>query len=455
MKLLGSVKTTGSFSSTKSAAQGRTLTLPASGSKAKNLNGISLDIDAKTIGDLDEYSYSIKYSVLGASGAWTSWCSDGTKLSSATFSAVKIKLAGNVKADFTLYYRVYVEGLGWTAWVSGGAVGSKGAGLGVRSVQVQILPASATFSKSISGVACYDASSLATLKYAAANSGNMKAYVKAGKTAGTVLKKSAMTEMRAKVVSGYAGSIKYRARQKNGSWTSWEANGETAGEGWRNFTGMQIKLTGELSDYFDVYYRVYVAGYGWMGWAKNGQLAGSKLKTVKVTAYQVVLTLKGGTVPGITDNHSSTSTGVLQYINAKTTMVKKAQQYSSSSKYLILTDCTANVVCIFQGKKGEWSLIKCWRCTTGASSSPTKKGSFTIGARGLHFGEEKGYTCWYYTQFSGNYLFHSVLYYVGSKTKIKSGVLGVNASHGCVRLALANAKWIYDNIPRGTRVIVY
>ena len=39
--------------------------------------------------------------------------------------------------------------------------------------------------------------------------------------------------------------------------------------------------------------------------------------------------------------------------------------------------------------------------------------------------------------------------------EIKDGRLGINASHGCVRLALSNAKWIYDNIPRGTKVVIY
>ncbi len=31
----------------------------------------------------------------------------------------------------------------------------------------------------------------------------------------------------------------------------------------------------------------------------------------------------------------------------------------------------------------------------------------------------------------------------------------VRLSHGCVRLATANAKWIYDTIPYNTTVYVY
>lgn len=40
-------------------------------------------------------------------------------------------------------------------------------------------------------------------------------------------------------------------------------------------------------------------------------------------------------------------------------------------------------------------------------------------------------------------------------TSLKDGRLGINASHGCVRLAIDDAKWIYDNIPSKTKVVVY
>ena len=33
--------------------------------------------------------------------------------------------------------------------------------------------------------------------------------------------------------------------------------------------------------------------------------------------------------------------------------------------------------------------------------------------------------------------------------------LGTVCSHGCVRLTVADAKWIYDNCPLGTTVSIY
>ena len=88
------------------------------------------------------------------------------------------------------------------------------------------------------------------------------------------------------------------------------------------------------------------------------------------------------------------------------------------------------------------------------ASTPTVKGEFKIYGRGKSFGS-KTYTCWYYTQFYGNYLFHSVLYNHGSMSKIQDGTLGRPVSHGCIRLDINNAKWLYDNIPNGTKVVIY
>ena len=143
------------------------------------------------------------------------------------------------------------------------------------------------------------------------------------------------------------------------------------------------------------------------------------------------------------------TTGAL-ITNAMTT---KAQAYSSATGWLLMVDTRLNKVGVYQGRYKNWRQVCYWSCTSGAASTPTVKGQFTVGSKGLAFGS--GYTCWYYTQFYGDYLFHSILYNPGSMTSVQDGRLGINASHGCIRLAIQNAKWIYDNIPVGTKVVVY
>lgn len=72
--------------------------------------------------------------------------------------------------------------------------------------------------------------------------------------------------------------------------------------------------------------------------------------------------------------------------------------------------------------------------------------------KGYVFGS--GYSCYYFTQYSGNYLFHSILYNQDTFT-VQDGTMGRPVSHGCIRLWIENAKYIYDNVPRGSTVLVY
>lgn len=143
-----------------------------------------------------------------------------------------------------------------------------------------------------------------------------------------------------------------------------------------------------------------------------------------------------------------TKSGTLQY----DAMTQKAQQYYSSTGQLILVDCSANRVGIYTGHQGAWNRIRYNTVSTGAPSTPTVKGVFTVGIKGYVFGDY--YSCYYYTQFYGDYLFHSILYDPGT-FNVQDGRLGQNLSHGCVRMALNDAKWIYDNIAYGTTVVVY
>ena len=132
----------------------------------------------------------------------------------------------------------------------------------------------------------------------------------------------------------------------------------------------------------------------------------------------------------------------------------RAGNASSDTNWLIVTDTSACKVAVFAGSKGNWTTVKYISCSPGKPSTPTVKGEFKVTGRGLSFGKPT-YTCWYYTQFYGDYLFHSVIYNKNSKTSIQDGRLGMQLSHGCVRLALDEAKWIYDTIPNGTKVIVF
>ena len=102
-------------------------------------------------------------------------------------------------------------------------------------------------------------------------------------------------------------------------------------------------------------------------------------------------------------------------------------------------------------------LVRTMKCSTGRKGNDTPLGTFENttgpGARWHYF---KKFDCWaqyaYYIQ--GDIMFHSVLYgsKEGSVTRSSVNNLGKRASHGCVRLSVEDAKWIWDNCPRNTRV---
>ena len=147
----------------------------------------------------------------------------------------------------------------------------------------------------------------------------------------------------------------------------------------------------------------------------------------------------------------NTRADVMKY-NSNTKSYVNSKNFSSATNYFIWVELKHFKVNIFEGSTNKWTIVNSYLCTIGKKSTPTPKGTYKIGIKGLYFGVNKGYKCWYYTQFKGNYLFHSIIYNLDGS--IRDGRLGMQLSDGCIRLAKINAKWIYDNIPRGTKVVI-
>ena len=129
-----------------------------------------------------------------------------------------------------------------------------------------------------------------------------------------------------------------------------------------------------------------------------------------------------------------------------------AKTLYSPTNYLVVVDTNAPHCMTFYWADSSWQPLTDMPCSVGKPSTPTIKGTFTIKNRGSSFGH--GYTAYWWTQFHGDYLFHSVLYYEGTMT-VKDGTLGGHVSHGCVRLRYEDAKWLHDTIPSGTYVTIY
>jgi len=111
--------------------------------------------------------------------------------------------------------------------------------------------------------------------------------------------------------------------------------------------------------------------------------------------------------------------------------------------------------------KDEYTIeVKKFICSTGLNDTPTPKGTFTNTGPGAKWHYFKKFECWaqYAYYINGDIMFHSVLYDEKDVSTLRKGsvnALGSKASHGCVRLKVEDAKWIYENCKAGTTVIVY
>jgi lipoprotein-anchoring transpeptidase ErfK/SrfK len=127
------------------------------------------------------------------------------------------------------------------------------------------------------------------------------------------------------------------------------------------------------------------------------------------------------------------------------------QDCISQTNDYIYVNLQQEMIYIFTGSNHNWKMVNSFSCASGKSSTPTIRGHFSVGSKGTSFKSSGGAVCKYFTQISGNYLFHSILYDSSGKY-VTDPTLGASVSHGCVRLALKNALYIYNNMPHGTQI---
>ncbi|MFT8889235.1 MAG: L,D-transpeptidase [Ethanoligenens sp.] len=101
-------------------------------------------------------------------------------------------------------------------------------------------------------------------------------------------------------------------------------------------------------------------------------------------------------------------------------------------------------------------VVEAFVCSSGSAGNDTPTGTYTVKDRGESFYNPKYQEGAYnWVRFNGSYLFHSVPF-DASRNIVPEQVaeLGEPSSHGCIHLSMDDSKWIYDNIPRGTKVVI-
>ena len=222
--------------------------------QGKRLEGIRIKLNNA------DYSGSIQYRTHVQSYGWMSWASDGamsgTSGQAKRLEAIQIKLTGEMANKYDVYYRVHSQKFGWLGWAKNGeSAGTAGYGYRLESIQIKLVK---------------------------------KGSAAPGSTA------NAFRET----------FVKYRTHVQSYGWQGYVSDGALSGTSGqaKRLEAIQIKLTGEMANKYDVYYRVHAQTYGWLGWAKNGASAGTSGYGKRLEAIEIKLVAKGSAAPGSTAN---------------------------------------------------------------------------------------------------------------------------------------------------------
>lgn len=132
------------------------------------------------------------------------------------------------------------------------------------------------------------------------------------------------------------------------------------------------------------------------------------------------------------------------------------------TKYTLMVDVANQITRAYTyDENGEYTiLVREMICSTGTAKNPTPLGTTIMPSKRARWGY---FPTWdshaqYLTRIDSANAFHSVLYTEADETTLAISSfedLGSPASHGCVRLYVSDAKWIYDNCKAGTIITVY
>ncbi len=129
--------------------------------------------------------------------------------------------------------------------------------------------------------------------------------------------------------------------------------------------------------------------------------------------------------------------------------------------YAITIDVTNQVVTAYGlDENNEYTqVVRQMICSTGTRATPSDIGSWKLGAGRSRFPLFPKYNVYvqYWTPIANGIGFHSVIYNTKNTKDLMVGSyrqLGTRASHGCIRLLVDDAKWIYENAGKGTVVTI-
>ena len=243
----------------------------------------------------------------------------GTEGEAKRLEAIMIQLTGKDAEEYDVYYRVHAQNVGWMGWAKDGApAGTAGHSFRLEGIQIVVVPEGESFDQNVDGIRsvttqAYISNSSDRPVMTNANVPNInyqthvqnigwQNYVSNGAMSGTSGLAYRLEGIRINLSNSlYNGEVRYITHVQNVGWqgdrnnsSTWCRNNEMAGtEGLAyRLEGIQIQLTGEIAEHYDVYYRVHVQNIGWMDWVKNGEMAGTEGMALRLEGIEIKLVEK-------------------------------------------------------------------------------------------------------------------------------------------------------------------
>ena len=306
--------------------------------EAKRLEDIWIKVEG--VEDL-----GIQYTTHCQSYGWLPWSADGERNGTSgegkRLEAIKIRLSGLTADDYDVYYRVHAQSYGWLGWAKNGQPsgtaglgkrlegiqvvvvkrGEEGPGLDYGEIKASTLPHDERAYISVSDEIIFipGNETTANVSYRThVQSYGWQKWKHNGEMSGTSGEAKRLEGINIKLTNkDYEGGIAYTTHVQTYGWqgdendsSKWMTDGHmsgTSGEA-KRLEAIKIKLTGEIANYYDIYYRVHAQSYGWLGWAKNGEPSGTAGYAKRLEGIQIVLVPKGGAAPTNHDGVVSTRT---------------------------------------------------------------------------------------------------------------------------------------------------
>lgn len=262
--------------------------------QSKRLEGIKIKLGNQ------DYSGNIEYKTHIESIGWETSYKKNDEMSGTTgrslrLEAIRIRLTGEIANHYDVYYRVHAQSFGWLGWAKNDEIaGTISYGYRLEAIEIKLVPKGESAPGSTN-----NPNYIRYIKYSSYQGSWQNSVYDGTQSGKTNTPLESMNIVLTK--SQYSGNVNYSSYVTGSGWQNTVSNGTQTNSTGKKIEAIKVNITGDIANYYDVYYSVYVSNLGWTGWAKNDSPCGNIGNDKYITAYKVKLVQKGQS-PGSTSN---------------------------------------------------------------------------------------------------------------------------------------------------------